>query len=198
MSGSNHQQKLFSDIQMRETSGMHGDQGLDSTQVQFKAVLLETEPRLRRYLSIIIRQPSDVDDIIQETFLIAWNRREYLLRSVPANSQFAWLCGVANHRLQLKNRSDYRHLRRWDTQENQFVLHGSKSYDQFLNSENRLSLLGYISKLSATDQMILLLTYWDDATVAEIAVLLNSSTAAAQKRIQRAIERLRKVYENDI
>lgn len=183
---------------MRETSRMHGDQGLDPTQVQFKAVLLETEPRLRRYLSIIIRQASDVDDIIQETFLIAWNRREYLLRSVPANRQFAWLCGVANHRLQHQKRSDYRHLRRWDAQENQFVLHGSKSYDQILNSENRFNLLGYISKLSTTDQMILLLTYWDDATVAEIAVLLNSSTATAQKRIQRAIERLRKVYENDI
>jgi DNA-directed RNA polymerase specialized sigma24 family protein len=46
--------------------------------------------------------------------------------------------------------------------------------------------------------LILLMTYWDDATVAEIAVLLDSSTATAQKRIQRAIERLRKVYEDDI
>lgn len=198
MPESNHRQKPNSDIEMRETSSMHGDQRLDILQSQFKAMLLETEPRLRRYLFVIVGQISEIDDIIQETFLVAWNRREHLLCQVPQNEQFAWICGVANYRLHHKRRSDYRHLRRWDSQENQQFLVHSRNDNQIENIENRLSLLGYISRLSATDQMILLLTYWNDATTTEIAVLLGSSMATAQKRIQRAIERLRKEYENDI
>jgi RNA polymerase sigma-70 factor (ECF subfamily) len=183
---------------MRNTSEMHGNQGLDHLQVQFKAVLLQTEPRLRRYLSIVLTQISDVDDIVQETFLVAWNRREYFFEKVKDGDRFAWLCGVANHRLQHKRRSDFRHLRRWDTQDNLRSLTHPRGNDPIANSDSRLSLLSYISQLSITDQMILLLTYWDDATVSEVAVMLNISTATAQKRIQRAIERLRKVYENDI
>jgi RNA polymerase sigma factor (sigma-70 family) len=183
---------------MRKTSGMHGDRELDLLQVQFKAVLLQTEPRLRQYLSIVLPQTSDVDDIVQETFLVAWNRREYFFEKVQDSDRFAWLCGVANHRLQHKRRSDFRHLRRWDMQDNLRSLIHPLNIDPIANSDSRLSLLAYISQLSITDQLILLMTYWDDATVAEIAVLLDSSIATAQKRIQRAIERLRKVYEDDI
>jgi RNA polymerase sigma-70 factor (ECF subfamily) len=62
--------------------------------------------------------------------------------------------------------------------------------------EEDREMLEALSRLKESDQEVLRLTAWEELTASEIAAVLNITVSAAEKRIQRALQRLTNVVES--
>jgi RNA polymerase sigma-70 factor (ECF subfamily) len=62
--------------------------------------------------------------------------------------------------------------------------------------EEDREMLDALSRLKESDQEVLRLTAWEELTASEIAAVLNITISAAEKRIQRALQRLTLIIES--
>ncbi|PPG60857.1 sigma-70 family RNA polymerase sigma factor [Rathayibacter sp. AY1C7] len=117
-----------------------------------------------------------VDDVVAETFLIAWRRRGDL----PAHPR-PWLFATASNVLRNAVRREAReHLvaeRVW--------LPGAADAD----SSAEIDALHALRSMSEADQEVLALHVWEDLSDAEAAKVLGCSRAAFSMRLSRAKKR---------
>lgn len=69
--------------------------------------------------------------------------------------------------------------------------------EEYFKGEDAARLKALIEKLSPIDRQLLRLHYMEEKNYREIAQLLNITEAAARKREQRALQRLRKLYTEE-
>ncbi|CAM5643355.1 SigE family RNA polymerase sigma factor OS=Streptomyces tendae OX=1932 GN=GUR47_15760 PE=3 SV=1 [Streptomyces tendae] len=62
----------------------------------------------------------------------------------------------------------------------------------------RLTLRDALARLPAKDRAVVVLRYWDDRSVEQIAGLLSVSSAAVRTRCSRALGRLRDLLGEDL
>ena len=128
----------------------------------------------------------EVDDVVAETFLIAWRR----LEDVPPEPK-SWLLGVARRVLANQRRATARRA----------ALTASAAATMAPGAdaaEGGSRALRALAKLSERDRDLLLLAAWDGLTADEIAAVVGCSRAAAKVRLHRARRRLqRKLAELD-
>ncbi|QDU61723.1 RNA polymerase sigma factor CnrH [Planctomycetes bacterium Pan216] len=72
---------------MHETN--HSERGDE----RYLAQLVSAQPALRGIVHAIVRRPSDVDDIVQETNMVLWRKRE---EYDPERPFKAWACRIAH------------------------------------------------------------------------------------------------------
>jgi RNA polymerase sigma-70 factor (ECF subfamily) len=121
---------------------------------------------------------ADADEVVAETFLVAWRR----LDDVPAEER-AWLLGVARGALANRQRSDARQLRL------QSRLALATPREEPAHEEAQEPVRRALAALPDRDREALTLLAWDGLTPAEIAVALGCSRSAAYVRIHRARRR---------
>ena len=73
---------------------------------RFRAIFEATFSRVRRYVHHCGVTGGRADDIVAETYLVAWRR----LHDVPADDPLPWLLVVARNLLLNQRRGDRRHL----------------------------------------------------------------------------------------
>jgi len=127
----------------------------------------------------------DAEDLTSETFAVAWRRIE----DVPVGEDARlWLFGVARHLLLNRQRT----LRRQRSLAARLTLimfgGGREQLTESFTSRNEV--LDALQELNAADREVLTLHAWDGLSADEIAVVLDITTAAVWKRMQRARERL--------
>jgi RNA polymerase sigma factor (sigma-70 family) len=128
----------------------------------------------------------DAEDVVAETFAVAWRR----LDELPVGDQTRlWLFGTA--RLVWRNlertRSRQRRLaERLQRLRSPLALQRGPDRDGTADDQ----LQRAIAALSETDREVLQLHAWEELTADEIAATLGISTSAAWKRLQRARDRL--------
>jgi RNA polymerase sigma-70 factor, ECF subfamily len=120
---------------------------------------------------------SIADDVVSQTFEIAWRRRAEVRRSSRG-----WLLGIARKVLANRRRSDRRHL--------DLVARLAEAPPVGRQEEGRLPILDALSRLSADDQETLLLAAWDGLASPEAARVLGCSPVAFRLRLLRARRRL--------
>jgi RNA polymerase sigma factor (sigma-70 family) len=121
--------------------------------------------------------PSVADDVLSQTFEIAWRRRAEVRKPTRG-----WLLGIARKVLANRRRSDLRQRALVDRlNDHRPVLEGD---------ENSQPILDALSRLSATDQETLLLAAWDGLASTEAARVLGCSPVAFRLRLLRARRRL--------
>jgi RNA polymerase sigma-70 factor (ECF subfamily) len=126
------------------------------------------------------RAPDRADDVVAETFAIAWRR----LDRVPEDAE-PWLYGVARRVLAGYWRSDARQLALISRLcELEAPADGEDEADH-----SRLYEL--LERLGESDREALLLTYWEGLEPARAAAALGISRDAFHQRVHRARERLR-------
>lgn len=59
------------------------------------------------------------------------------------------------------------------------------------DAAQRIDLFSALAKLSPFDRMVVVLRYWDDLSVNDVAAVLGCSTGAVRNRSMRALHRLR-------
>jgi RNA polymerase sigma factor (sigma-70 family) len=142
-----------------------------------------------RYAWGLADQRSDVDDIVQETFLVAWRRRKDI--RIVGSSALPWLLTSARNIAMNTNRQRRSH--RID----EIDEHTGASdawYRQVEHDEVAQQLRWVqteIAALDSPDRELCELCLLQDRTYDEAAAMLGLSPVNARKRIQRSRARLR-------
>lgn len=133
-------------------------------------------PRIAAYTARRLAGVHDAQDVVGETFLLAWQRREEL-RGDP----LPWLYGVA--RRLIANR-----LRGFERR----PLHLAEDVAAPTRQDSSArELMAAIAALPAKEREALLLTVWDGLDQRTAARVLGCSRVAVALRLRRARERLR-------
>lgn len=141
-----------------------------------------------RYIERIIGNPEHAADILQETFLRAF--KVLNPAQLPSNPQ-AWLCRIASN-LAIDH---LRRQQRWSWFVSQW-----KPAQQAMEQEvvNAQVIRRCMVSLKAADAEVLLLTHYIGYSTAEVAALTGEDTGTVRKRLCRARERFRILYEKEV
>ena len=136
--------------------------------------------------------PSDAEDAAAEVFTVAWRRRD----EIPGGGrELPWLYGVARRVLSQQRRSAARYLRLTNRVRSvrgavpplpEVVVVQRTEYQQVRD---------VLDQLRDGDRDVLLLSAWEGLSHRQMAEALGCSTAAVDKRLTRAKQRLARRYE---
>jgi RNA polymerase sigma-70 factor, ECF subfamily len=124
------------------------------------------------------RLPERADDVVAETFLVAWRRLEHL-----PGDPLPWLYGIARRVLADLRRG----VRRQDALAERIAREPANELAEIPDRE----LASALAALPERDRELLLLVYWEDLDPAQAARVVGCSRAAAATRLWRARARLK-------
>lgn len=132
-----------------------------------------------------------VDDILSETFLVAFRRRESF--DTTWESARPWLLGIATRVIRRHRKSEERRWRATTaaaTSDPTIASHEGRS-DAQLDASAALRDLGpRIAALSPKERDVLLLHAWSDLTYEQIASALNIPIGTVRSRLSRVRQKL--------
>lgn len=128
------------------------------------------------------RGPDTADDVVAETFMLAWQRLDHL----PAEP-LPWLIGIARN-VRLNHERGER--RRRDRELRSVPTDGDDTPSFMEGLEARSSLTDAFRRLPERDREVLLLAAWERLDRAGLATALGCSKTAAGVRLHRARGRL--------
>ncbi|MFD0901566.1 RNA polymerase sigma factor [Actinomadura sediminis] len=135
------------------------------------------------------------DDIVGETFLVAFRRRATYDLSQPLARP--WLYGIATTLVARHRRAEERHyraLRRTGTDPLPEPLADAVTARVAAESEQR-RLAGALAGLSSGDRDVLLLVAWGDLTYEEVARALEVPVGTVRSRLHRARRTVRRALD---
>ncbi len=142
-----------------------------------------------RYAWGLADQRSDVDDIVQETFVVAWRRRRDL--RIVGSSALPWLLTTA--RFVAMNTNRQRRAHRVDELDEHSG--ADEAWYRQVSHDEAVQQLRWvraeIAALDSPDRELCELCLLQDRSYDEAAAMLGLSPANARKRIQRSRARLR-------
>lgn len=138
---------------------------------------------LTAYARRRVADPADADDVVAETFAVAWRRLDQVQ---PDRSPLPWLYTIAANVIRNQRRSRGRRLRLVDKLEAQPSPGPQNDPAEAAHHEVRVAL----GTLSDGDQEVLRLAAWEGLPHAEIGFILDCSTNAVALRLSRARQRL--------
>ncbi len=146
------------------------------------------QPGIRNLIGRLTAWSADVDDITQEVFLRAWQRAHQFNRQSSLQN---WLYTIAVNQC----RNHRRGLSRWWKMLEGFFeqkrTEPSKTATEPLDQgEDWTELQQTLQQLSTTDRELLVLSYMEEKTTAEIMKILAISENNLYVRLHRAKERL--------
>ncbi|OQO94133.1 RNA polymerase subunit sigma-70 [Saccharomonospora piscinae] len=144
---------------------------------------------LHRYLA---RRSRDVaDDLVAETFLVAWQRRQHYDPS--RGSARSWLYGIATNLLRRHVRQEVRGLRATARSGDAGAAEGHEGRvaDRLDAQARARGLAGALAELDPGDRDVLLLTSWAGLDSAEVAEALDIPVGTVRSRLHRVRRRLR-------
>lgn len=130
---------------------------------------------------------SDTDDIVSETFAVAWRRWS----DIPEGGERPWLIGVARHLIHNTKRSARRRMAFVDAL---VAIRPQVTTDlagDRLLAEDIEPMQQAFAQLSEPDQEILMLAAWEDLRGPELGEVLGITSDQASNRLHRARRRLR-------
>ncbi|WP_406042289.1 RNA polymerase sigma factor [Micromonospora sp. NBC_00898] len=139
------------------------------------------------------------EDITQETFLIAWRRRD-VVRLVEG-SALPWLLVVATNAV----RSEWRSGRRWLALLRRLPSERHTDGDLAdavaarLDDERRMAeILAVVRRLSPAEREAVALCLWSGVSYPDAAIVLGISEVAVRSRVSRARGRLARLIPEEI
>lgn len=136
-------------------------------------------------------QAADAQDVVAETFTVAWRR----LDAIPADNELPWLYAVAARTLKNQQRS---HRRLSSLRTKLAGAAGAKPESDPFGRDSRWSaVVTALAELTADEQEILRLAAWEGLSHREIGVILRCSENAASLRLHRARKSLAAALEKE-
>ncbi|MGG5257382.1 RNA polymerase sigma factor [Phycicoccus avicenniae] len=163
-----------------------------SDEDRFRAAYAAWYPDVLRFVSRRVH-PTHAEDVVAETFLVLWRR----VADLPADPDAgrAWAFGVARGIL-LNDRRGVRRREALAVRLADEALRGSAPTGEDPDLvARRLDLVAAWPRLTAADQEVLALAYWDDLTSPGAAAVLGISPVAFRLRLTRARRALRRHLE---
>lgn len=168
----------------------------------FDWLYLEYGPKLYRMAFLITGNRSDSEDILQETFINCFLKRN-ALRDETAFE--AWLYQILVRtawRCRKRNRNDYSldeltdketesDIQQWIQADTEAV----QPLEQVLAEEQRKQIFRAVQKLNMAQRTVIILYYYNDCSVEEIARITGSFAGTVKSRLFQARKNLRKMLE---
>ncbi|MEV0401598.1 RNA polymerase sigma factor [Actinoallomurus sp. NPDC050550] len=147
----------------------------------------------RRVLGYVITRtdPHMAEDIVSETFVVAWRRLDHIHE--PA---LPWLIGVARNLLLKQRESGFRKRALVDRVAAMTTDDDLVAWDVADHVVERDSALAAIAGMSENDLEVLSLVMWHGLAPRDAAKVVGCSSAAFFVRLHRARRRLAKAIEN--
>ena len=157
-------------------------------ETKFRRLFEEAYRPLLAYALRRTETMADAEEVVAETLLIAWRRRDRL----PAGTEaIPWLYGVARRVNLNRRRAQHRRLRL--ARAAQPLARAAPGPDEVAETADAArTVLAALRRLRDDDQEVLRLAAWEGLAHEEIAVALGCSANAAALRLHRARRRLRK------
>jgi len=151
---------------------------------QFRSLF---ERYYRRVFAYALRRESNrsvAEDVVAETFLVAWRR----IGEVPSGDEaLPWLFGVARRVLANARRTEVRRDRLLSRLRERPAAVVTEAVDeQPVASDERAGILGALRRLRPADAELLKLAVWEELSHAQIALVLECSVNAVGIRLHRA------------
>jgi RNA polymerase sigma factor (sigma-70 family) len=163
---------------------------------QFTVLFRRHAPYIQRYVARRLG-PDAADDIVAETFLLAFRQREKYDRS-RADAR-PWLYGISTNLIGRHRRAEirlYRALAR--TGADPVVEPFTDRVDERVSASSASGqLAAALAKLSADVRDTLLLAAWGDLTYEEIATALGVPVGTVRSRLSRARSKLRQILQQE-
>ena len=132
--------------------------------------------------TILLSDWSLAQDVVQETFLRAWKRKDF-----QRESEKAWLMRVAVNLCHDYHRSRwYRHMDRRTTPE-EMPLSAPAAFDS--------DILQLVRQLPLREREVIVLHFWNGLSAEEIAAMTGASRSAVYRRLEKAKKYLRLEWE---
>ena len=155
---------------------------------RFRALYARHHPAIIAYFVRRIGS-QEAADAADDVFAVAWRRFD----KVPKEDEtLRWLYGVAHNVLANRRRGERRTnrlLARLGSQRQPDLLGPEPQVLRNLEGQQVVELLG---GMRPDDQELVLLSYWEGLSHAEIGQLLGCSKSAIDARVHRALQRMRK------
>ncbi|MDP9302471.1 MAG: sigma-70 family RNA polymerase sigma factor [Actinomycetota bacterium] len=161
----------------------------DERRMRFERLFRSHADAVRGY-ALRRTDPDDADDVVAETFLIAWRRFD----DIPANPA-PWLLGVARRVLSNRRRSDRRVLSLSDRLAERERRKPSMATD---DTDLRLTIEAALERLPEKEREALRLLAWEGLSTGEAAVVLGCTRATLAVRMHRARRRLADIIDGHI
>ncbi|WP_238151027.1 RNA polymerase sigma factor [Kribbella sindirgiensis] len=142
---------------------------------------------------------TDADDVLSQTFLIAYERRHHYTPADPGDAldgALPWLYGIATNLIHRRRRSEVRQYRAYARSEPA----GRHTHDDPLAGEvasrvdaeaAQRTLARALARLRPPERDVLLLYAWEDLGYAEIAAALDIPIGTVRSRLHRARKSVR-------
>lgn len=147
--------------------------------------------KIFRFMAWRVRSREQAQDLAADTFLKVW---QYIAREKKKVENFQALlyriaanCLADYYRDKQRERETVISEEQWNT-----LVDGSQNLeDEALRRNEITRVYGFLQKLPAPEQDILLMKYAEDLSVKEIAVILNKSAGAVRVALHRAVKSLK-------
>ena len=164
----------------------------------FEILMREHSQTLLAYIRSSVRDPGLVDDIWQETMIVAWRRLDDFDRSRPFGP---WLRGIAARTVMAKLRTHRQLVLVEDMDELDYL---SSRFEQVQSlvgdtlDEKLVALRDCVSHLSDDERQCIEGRYQDNLMPAQLSQKLSLQLETVKKRLQRAKQRLQTCIERKL
>jgi RNA polymerase sigma factor (sigma-70 family) len=173
-------------------TGSAGDRRTDAelVGVDFAALFDRHAAAIRRYLTRRAG-PAAADDLLSQTFLAAYQRRDSYDRSRP--DARPWLYGIAARELGRRARDEARQYQAWARTGVDPVAadHAPRVADRVDAEASTAGIAGVLADLPDADREALLLVAWGQLTYPEVAEALGMPVGTVRSKLHRARVALR-------
>jgi RNA polymerase sigma-70 factor (ECF subfamily) len=149
-------------------------------------LIAEQGPRLDRLVGRLLDDPAEVDDVLQDVFVAAWeHRRRFRGESRPST----WLVSIALNKCRTRRRRRRlaTRLRAW------LRLSRPTEDDQAGRREIGEEVQRAVRQLPGRYREVIVLRYFEEVPVDQIARALRTSKGSVEVRLSRARQKLREI-----
>lgn len=160
----------------------------------FRPLVERYGPLAYRTVYLMVRNPALAEDIVQEGLLAAWRG----IRSFKAGTCFrAWLLRiVVNKAISHRRRKSFMRLLGRDSADDEKALAMVTAPTDDLDL--RIAIRQAIGKLDERQRLVVMLRYFAELSVPEIARVLSWREGTVKSRLHRALRELRRKLEPEI
>ena len=171
----------------RHSLTVESNQRDDSRQAEFRELVAGSDSRLKHFLLSLTSDPNDADDVLQDTYEIAWRRFSDFR---PGTNFYQWIARIAFNQARNFNRKRRKHHGLGLSDDVLADLSRMNSGNSELLEMRQEQLRKCMTQLRAIDQAILLDYYRDDQPKSKLGERYGIRSDVLYKRLFRLRKKL--------